>query len=145
VILGTDFVLDRVENFLLDGQEVGSFIGRRDESGERMSAYDSELVMAEDAFQAFFGLGNRVGVAGEFREENLRLSDFPADIDRGEQAVAVLGDSLLEPVSEILHALVEAMDHLNWPRGAPLKARLGNLAGWFAESGHDHDLGLTDL
>src|SRR5436309_3474591 len=110
-----------------------------------MVANHGALGLADEPFQDFLGFENRVRAAGKLRKEIGWLSDFPADIDRSDQVEAVFGQTFGWIVLEVLHALVEAMDHLNAPRPPEISSWLSALPGGLAESGNDDHFGLAHL
>ena len=48
-------------------------------------------------------------------------------------------------ILEVLHALVEAMDALDRPGPFQVRTGFGDIAGGFAEGGHDDDFGFAHL
>ena len=96
--------------------------------------------------QHFFCFANRFRGAGEFWKEGHGIGDLPANIDCGQEVIAILGQTFSELILEILDPLIEAMQHLNAPGQPKIKSRLGDgLAGGLAKCGYHHDFRLAHL
>ena len=110
-----------------------------------MFSHHGGFGIAQQPLQHVFGGGDRLGAAGEFRKKRHRLGDLPADKHRGQQIIAVLGQSFGKLVFEILDPLIESMNHLDSPGQTALYARLGENASGIAEGRDDDNFRLPNL
>src|SRR5207249_3999962 len=95
------------------------FIGGNKVS-ERMLADDGVFGAAQQRGQFALGPADRVV---ETLAENRWITDAPAGIDGDDDVVTVLGERLLEFFLEVLDALVEWLNFLNWPGQLEIKTR----------------------
>src|SRR5437588_3122798 len=107
------------------------------------------------ADRAMFGLANggfKAGLRGLGRATGKTIKEFeraldrPADINAGENVIAVRGEHLVELIFEAMDALVEAIDLLDGQRPLEIQTWLGNRRGrGLREGGDEHHFGLPHL
>src|SRR6185312_2621815 len=98
VIVRLELGLDGRENFLFDGAEFRAAGIGGNQVRERMLANDGALGGADQGAELLLHGGNSTR---KFLQKHARLSDAPADIDRGQQREAVRRQILAELVLEV--------------------------------------------
>src|SRR5256885_15786107 len=110
-----------------------------------MFSKDRAFGMTQQPFQITFGFPNWIGIARESREKVRHFSNFPADVNRGDEVKTVASESLGGFVFEILNALIELIDFLDRPRPFDFEAWLDDLVLGLPKGGHDGDFGFAHL
>src|SRR5690349_21134342 len=110
-----------------------------------MLAEDGALGVAQQPLKISFRLLNRLAISGESREKVGYFGDLPTDIHRSNKIEAIARQTFGLLVFEILHALIEFIDLLNWPRDSPFETGFGILVAHLPESCHHCDFRFPNL
>src|SRR5260370_1188836 len=98
-----------------------------------MLAEDGGLGVAQQPFEVSFGLMNGFTIAGESGEKVGHFGNLPADINGRNEIEAISSQAFGLLVFVILHALIEFINFLNWPRAPPFETGFGILLANLAE------------